>query len=64
MQRRTSRKPLAEAVINGQIIERYYQTRAVRRMGASFEVDNQRKALLVMATGAARPARSSRWPTC
>jgi type I restriction enzyme R subunit len=52
IQRRTSRKKLADAVINTDIIERYYQTRAVRRIGETFEVDNQRKALVVMATGA------------
>ena len=54
IQRRSSRKPLAEAVINGEIIERYYQTRAVRRVGATFEVDKQRKSLVVMATGAGK----------
>jgi type I restriction enzyme R subunit len=54
MQRRISRKPLAESVINGHIVERYYQTRAVRRVGAAFEVDHQRKALLVMATGSGK----------
>lgn len=54
MQRRSSRKPLANAVINGEIVERYYQTRAVRRVGATFEVDRQRKALLVMATGSGK----------
>lgn len=54
IQRRTSRKPLAEAVINSEIVERYYQTRAVRRVGATFEVDRQRKSLLVMATGSGK----------
>jgi type I restriction enzyme R subunit len=54
MQRRSSRKKLAEAVINGEIVERYYQTRAVRRVGATFEMDHQRKALLVMATGSGK----------
>jgi type I restriction enzyme R subunit len=54
IQRRTSRKKLGEAVINTQIIERYYQARAVRRIGESFEKDNQRKALVVMATGAGK----------
>lgn len=54
MQRRSARKPLAEAVINGHIAGRYYQTRAVRRVGAAFEVDRQRKALLVMATGSGK----------
>ena len=54
MQRRGSRKNLAETVIDGDIIERYYQHRAVRRVGASFEGDRQRKSLLVMATGAGK----------
>lgn len=54
IQRRTSRKKLAEAIINPSIIERYYQNRAVRRIGETFEVDNQRKALLVMATGSGK----------
>ena len=54
IQRRTSRKKLAEGVINGDIIERYYQQRAVRRIGETFEVENQRKALLVMATGSGK----------
>ncbi len=52
IQRRTSRKPLAQAVINPDIIGRYYQTRAVRRIGETFEKDNLCKALVVMATGA------------
>ena len=51
IQRRSSRKPLAQAVINDAIINRYYQHRAVRRIGETFELDRQRKALLVMATG-------------
>jgi type I restriction enzyme R subunit len=54
IQRRTSRKPLAQAVINPDIISRYYQTRAVRRIGETFEKDNLRKALVVMATGAGK----------
>lgn len=54
IQRRASLKKLAEAVINPDIIERYYQNRAVRRIGEAFEVDNQRKALLVMATGSGK----------
>ena len=54
IQRRSSRKTLAQAVINPDIIERYYQNRAVRRIGETFEVDNQRKALLVMATGSGK----------
>ncbi|KRB97279.1 DEAD/DEAH box helicase family protein [Duganella sp. Root198D2] len=54
VQRRSSRKKLAETTIDSSIIERYYQTRAVRRVGATFEVDNQRKSLLVMATGSGK----------
>lgn len=54
IQRRTSRKKLSEGIINAKIIERYYQTRAVRRIGETFEKDNQRKALVVMATGAGK----------
>jgi type I restriction enzyme R subunit len=54
IQRRTSRKPLAEVPINASIIERYYQVRAVRRVGETFEVDHQRKSLLVMATGSGK----------
>ncbi len=54
IQRRTSRKSLAELEINGTIVERYYQSRAIRRIGESFEKDHQRKALIVMATGAGK----------
>ena len=54
IQRRSSRKKLAEAVIDPAIVERYYQTRAVRRVGETLEVDNQRKSLLVMATGSGK----------
>lgn len=54
IQRRTSRKSLATATINEGIAGRYYQTRAIRRIGETFEQDNQRKALVVMATGAGK----------
>jgi type I restriction enzyme R subunit len=54
IQRRTSRKPLADAPVNTKIVERYYQTRAIRRIGEAFEKDRDRKALLVMATGAGK----------
>ena len=47
-----SRWPSAE--INAAIVERYYQTRAIRRIGEAFERDHDRKALLVMATGAGK----------
>lgn len=50
IRRRDSRKPLDVAAINTEIVERYYQKRAI---GSIFEQlkDAQRKALLVMATG-------------
>ncbi len=54
IQRRTSRRSLATTDISGTIVERYYQTRAIRRIGEAFENDLERKALLVMATGAGK----------
>lgn len=54
IQRRSARKPLATAEINPAIVERFYQTRAIRRIAESFERDHDRKALVVMATGAGK----------
>lgn len=54
IQRRETRKPLGDATIDGEIVERYYQTRAIRRIGESFEREHERKALVVMATGAGK----------
>jgi type I restriction enzyme R subunit len=54
IQRRTSRKRLADAPVNGKIVERFYQERAIRRIGKAFEKDRDRKALVVMATGAGK----------
>jgi type I restriction enzyme, R subunit len=54
MQRRSSVRPLAGITINPAIVERHYQLRAIRRVGETFEKDKQRKALLVMATGAGK----------
>jgi len=54
IQRRTSRKQLGQADINEAIVERYYQTRSIRRTAEAFESDHERKALLVMATGAGK----------
>jgi type I restriction enzyme R subunit len=54
IQRRTSRKLLTAAPIEEAIVERYYQTRAIRRIAEAFEKDRERKALLVMATGAGK----------
>lgn len=52
--RRSSRRELGTAPIDGTIVERYYQTRAIRRIGESFEKQNERKSLLVMATGSGK----------
>ena len=54
VQRRASSKPLAGVTINPAIVERHYQLRAIRRIGETFEKDRQRKALVVMATGAGK----------
>ena len=54
VQRRSTRKLLCEAEINSGIVDRYYQTRSIRRIAESFEKDNDRKALVVMATGAGK----------
>lgn len=52
--RRETRRALAEAPISSVIVERHYQTRAIRRIAESFERDHDRKALLVMATGSGK----------
>ena len=54
IQRRETRRSLAEAPISPTIVERHYQTRAIRRIAEAFEHDHDRKALLVMATGAGK----------
>jgi type I restriction enzyme R subunit len=54
IQRRETRKSLADTPIDETIVERYYQTRAIRRIGEAFERDFDRKALVVMATGAGK----------
>jgi type I restriction enzyme R subunit len=54
IQRRNARRSLAAAAINSAIVERFFQTRAIRRIAESFERDHDRKALLVMATGAGK----------
>jgi type I restriction enzyme, R subunit len=50
VQRRQTRKPLATVEINKEIVERYYQERAIKRICEDFAQKRQRKALLVMAT--------------
>ncbi len=54
IQRRAARRNLADAKIDEAIVERYYQSRAIRRIGEAFERDLDRKALLTMATGAGK----------
>ncbi len=56
IQRRTSRKTLAETKINTAIAgyKRPYQQRAIRAIARHFENDGERKALLVMATGSGK----------
>lgn len=54
IQRRSTRTGLGAAEINEAIVERFYQQRAIRRIGEAFEKDHERKALVVMATGAGK----------
>jgi type I restriction enzyme, R subunit len=54
IQRRTMRIALGSADINDAIAGRYYQTRAIRKIGDAFQKDNDRQALLVMATGSGK----------
>lgn len=54
IQRRTTQRSLQDASINDTIVERFYQTRAIRKIAESFEKDRERKALLVMATGSGK----------
>ena len=54
IQRRATRRSLQEASISDTIVERFYQTRAIRKIGESFEKDHERKSLLVMATGSGK----------
>src|SRR5438270_3703532 len=54
IQRRTTRTSLGATEINKGIVERFYQGRAIRRIGEAFEKDHDRKVLVVMATGAGK----------
>lgn len=54
MQRRDTRRSLADASVSASIVERPYQVRAIRRVAEAFERDHERKALLVMATGSGK----------
>jgi type I restriction enzyme R subunit len=54
IRRRTDRRPLVGTPVNKDIAGRYYQSHAIASIARSFEVDHQRKALLVMATGSGK----------
>lgn len=54
IQRRGNRKKLGDVGVDDDIAGRFYQQRAIRRVGETFEKDRQRKALLVMATGSGK----------
>ncbi len=54
IQRRSSRKALNSERINTRIVERTYQQHAIRAIAKSFELESERKALLVMATGSGK----------
>ena len=51
--RRTQREPLDVVRVKDEIVERYYQKRAIGSIGEEFE-KAQRKALLAMATGSGK----------
>jgi type I restriction enzyme, R subunit len=54
IRQREERRPLGETEIDSKIVDRPYQHRAIRRIGERFEEENQRGALVVMATGAGK----------
>jgi len=54
MQRRSSMKSLASIEIDKEIVERSYQHQAIRSVTEVFEQYNQRRCLIVMATGSGK----------
>ena len=54
MQRRTSCYPLAAVEIDKKIVERSYQHQAIRSITEAIEQHNQRRSLVVMATGSGK----------
>ncbi|WP_419923710.1 DEAD/DEAH box helicase family protein [Candidatus Poriferisocius sp.] len=54
IQRRESRYELSSLDAGEGIVDRHYQQRAIRSISEHFDRDKQRKALLVMATGAGK----------
>ncbi|HEX6157959.1 MAG TPA: hypothetical protein VFZ54_18185 [Burkholderiales bacterium] len=47
LQRRSTRRPLAVAAFNREIVERHYQHRGIRRITEAFERDHDRRVALV-----------------
>ena len=54
MQRRTGKKTLADEQINADIAGRSYQHQAIRSVAEAMERHNQRRSLIVMATGSGK----------
>ena len=54
MQRRSSKLSLTTSKINDAIVERSYQHQAIRSVTEAMEKHNQRRSLLVMATGSGK----------
>ena len=54
IQRRATCQSLSSVPVTRQIVERHYQLRAISAIAEHFDADKQRKALLVMATGAGK----------
>jgi type I restriction enzyme R subunit len=54
IRRRMEARPLGQVEIDSKIVERPYQSRAIRRVSEAFEKDRLRRALLVMATGSGK----------
>ncbi len=54
IERRSSRKSILNPTINKKTVERPYQHLAIRAVAEHFAAKNQRKALLVMATGSGK----------
>lgn len=54
MQRRTGKKSLATEQINSNIAGRSYQHQAIRSVAEAMEKHNQRRSLIVMATGSGK----------
>ena len=54
VQRRTACRSLSSVDVDKGIVERHYQLRAISAIAEHFDTDKQRKALLVMATGAGK----------